>query len=323
MPLPRSLLQRAKALYSQPYPGSEDVSKEGIARLMHGMQHVSRAAFYSQLWANLYRSNGVELSDEDVEHIQIATILHDSARQGEETDYWDNESAINIYHYMVDELKVDSDRAKLIAESMANKDAKAGDKFLVLNTNTMAFDEASYDAAKQASHGKFIDCIHDADCLDIIRARDHFDLKYLNFYHNQVVKPEGIDRNNLELMSQVVTQARGLIAKQGDKRGSLDFELKKQFELAEDPYQQTCQCVADDPKLFALAYLADSTLTNDQTPAELQQSLDAKSQALYANLPPEIREGLLQKRLFLRGITKPKSLLIGLKIKLSLLQSSN
>jgi len=60
-------------------------SLSGIAREIHGIQHVSRAALYIPVLANLYRRyddpEALKLTDEDIKFIQIAALFHDSMRQ--------------------------------------------------------------------------------------------------------------------------------------------------------------------------------------------------------------------------------------------------
>ena len=57
--------------------------------------------------------------------ILIAIIYHDSARLNEGKDFWDKESGINLYKYLTESLDVSHDKAKLLAEAVANKDYNA------------------------------------------------------------------------------------------------------------------------------------------------------------------------------------------------------
>lgn len=111
-------------IYNYEYPdGAQD---ETLARIYHGIEHVSRAAVYAKVFANLYRKYGdleaENLSEEDLTLIQIALIFHDSAREDEEIDHWDHESAIFLYYYLTRVLGVDIKKAKFVAEATANKD---------------------------------------------------------------------------------------------------------------------------------------------------------------------------------------------------------
>jgi hypothetical protein len=116
-------------IYRVAYPGNlPEPKKLGIARYFHGIQHVSRVALYVQVLANLYRKHddqdAKKLKDEDVKLLQIAGLFHDSAREDENVDRWDHESAIFLYYYLTRILEVDKTRSKLIAEDAANKDPR-------------------------------------------------------------------------------------------------------------------------------------------------------------------------------------------------------
>ncbi|NYO85813.1 hypothetical protein G4A66_28115, partial [Escherichia coli] len=89
-------------IYRYSYQDSHQEST--IARFHHGIQHVTRAANYACAFANLYRRHGNEeaqnLTETDIKLIQIALLFHDSAREGDDEDLWDHESAIFLYYYL-------------------------------------------------------------------------------------------------------------------------------------------------------------------------------------------------------------------------------
>lgn len=199
-------------VYRTPYKGAEGKPEHGIARQIHGITHVTRAANYIYPLVNLYRYFGdddaCKLSPDDIELIKIAVLYHDAAREGEGTDLWDKQSAEMLYHYLTKTLKIPTEKATLLAEAVANKDAKW---------------IPSKEKHKKNIYQKLI---HDADCLDIIRARPSFDANHLDFY--QQIGHQ--DDNAFEAMATLITEARSLINRQGDSYGDLDFSIKKQFE---------------------------------------------------------------------------------------------
>src|SRR3990167_6275917 len=141
-------------IYNIPYPGEEAKAKErGIARLMHGIQHTRRVAMLIPVFANLYRRyndhDALALTEEDIKLRQIAALFHDSARENEGKDFWDKESGKLLYFYLTNVLNVTHEKATLLAEAVSNKDAEP----------------------PKNSYQKLI---HDADCLDIIRATDEY-----------------------------------------------------------------------------------------------------------------------------------------------------
>jgi len=191
-------------IYSILYPGLR-LSEEKIARLHHGIQHVTRAALYVPVLVNLYSRYGNKkaqaLTDDEIKLLQIALLFHDAARLNEGRDEWDKESAALLYHYLVDVLKVDTKQAAELADAVANKDATG-------ETNI------------------YRDIIHDADCLDILRARPHFDATHLHFYQ-QIAKD---NTDALDDMALLICEARSIIECQGDGFERVNTQVKKQFE---------------------------------------------------------------------------------------------
>lgn len=279
-----------------------------IARIHHGIQHVSRAALYAKVFANLYRKYGDEeaknLTEEDLKLIQIALIFHDSAREDENEDHWDHESAIFLYNYLTAVLGVDAAKAKFIAEATANKDPSVRGYYeLIVNEEG----ELSWQCIKNEDgnirpKNIFQKIIHDCDCLDIIRARNQYNATYLDFFQEIAHKPE--NKMALEEMDQLITEARSLIYTQGDSRISLDIGVKKHYE-GWDAYSRIKADVSPEnhPIIFALHehLLPVGELKSRQlidfTPYDPLQEMSGN------NLKAALREGYI----LARGIALPSA----------------
>ena len=190
-----------------------------LPRFSHGIQHVSRVAIYIPILANLYRKynhiQALQLTQRDVHLLQIAALLHDSGRQADGKDYWDQDSAIFAYYYLTQILREDHATAKLMSEAIANKDplAKNCPLHFEININSVGNQISwGFFEGPPSSHNIFQDILGDADRLDVIRSRDHFDAEQLIFYqkiaaHNPIA---------FEDMARLITEVRSLIALGGD-----------------------------------------------------------------------------------------------------------
>ncbi len=235
-------------IYSKPYLNDQK-SSDSIARVYHGIQHVTRAAIYIPIFANLFRrhndAKALKLTDEDIKLLQIAALFHDAARENEDVDLWDKESGLLLYYYLTDVLKVDTKRATLLAEAVANKDSDAKHySCLVKNENNQLIWRESKEPREKNIYQKLI---HDADCLDIIRARDHFDASYLDFYQD-------IAKSNISArdeMATLICEARSLIEIHGDGRKGLNWYAKQEFEH-EQAYQATMQAIASHQEYIVI-----------------------------------------------------------------------
>ena len=229
-------------IYSRPY--LNEAKSNGIARLIHGIQHVTRAAINVPIFANLYRRFGdvkaLSLTNEDIKLLQIAALFHDSAREGEGVDLWDQESGLFFYEYVTKTLGISSSKAKLFAEAIANKDADENNYFELIDLSWVKRKGKS----PKNIHQKLI---HDADCLEIIRARDHFDASYLDFYKDIAESNE----EAFDIMAKLITEARSLIASQGDSRLRLDHKIKAQYENV-DAYRKIMDFITENKECYPL-----------------------------------------------------------------------
>lgn len=111
-------------LYMVP-PGQSIAYTENDPRKIHGNDHCARVSIFSALFASLYMKyqKGCELSEEDLLIIQLVAAGHDSGRESDGTDVWDEQSAQNT----VDRLRAlgitDEALLKKCYEAVANKDS--------------------------------------------------------------------------------------------------------------------------------------------------------------------------------------------------------
>lgn len=223
-PLSKHVSWAFEHIYSVAYPNVEP--QNGIARCYHGIQHVTRVALYIPIFANLYRKQGdpeaLALTAENIKLLQLAAIFHDAAREDEGIDRWDYDSALLFYHYLTITLGINKEIARLFAECIANKDCDQDHPYFELRALDGEFTWHSTEEIKKNIYQKLI---HDADCLDIIRARPHFDKTYLD-YHAYTLR----DLVSAQELETLINQARSLIVNEGDAYGATNPEIKKTFE---------------------------------------------------------------------------------------------
>lgn len=255
-------------IYAYPYP-EQIIHEENIARFHHGIQHVSRAAMYAPVFANLYRRYGhyqaLQLTNEQLKLIQIALLFHDAAREDEEEDLWDHESAAFLYFYLTRILKISVYQAKELAEAVANKDWAPGEHYIVLHEIESEV-IWSLERKKALSINIYHKLIHDSDCLDIIRARDAFKGKKLNFYQDIV----SLSKKNttLDEIAELIIRARSLIEIQGDARSRTKPMLKKHYEN-ENSYSAILQDIHNGNYTIFKALYANGKLLSAEKLAKL------------------------------------------------------
>lgn len=193
----------------------------------HGIQHVSRTAFYIPVVANLYRADGdheaLALTDADLKLLQITALFHDAAREGEGKDYWDNESAVMLYHYLYDTLKVSHNTAVKYAETIANKDPHTDGyyEFIKNDQGTLQFRVSP--KRMPNIHSRILQT---ADSLDIIRARNFLDIRFTSYYQDSGF-------SHLQTLACLITEVRSLVEKHGDGRLSFNRQLKQAYQHAQ------------------------------------------------------------------------------------------
>ncbi len=163
------------------YSGPKDC-QESVPRWSHGCMHVCRAAIMIHAIADLYKKYdpSIDITDEDIALAQYLTLFHDSARQADGVDVWDDESAENARSYL-QALQFEESKIHEAIEALKSKDS----------------------GAPKGIIGKLI---HDADCLDIMRVygKNGFKNQYLQVYKDFQDK-SGFLRELEELQQEIAT----------------------------------------------------------------------------------------------------------------------
>lgn len=210
-------------IYQIPYSSNE------VMRTHHGIQHVSRVAYYIPVLVNLYRRHNdhdaLEINDSQVKLLQLAALFHDAGREGEGEDLWDDDSAVMLYYYLHHVLKIDTKSAIQFAEAIANKDERPdGYHSLKINRSGDIYWEIENFVQKNILQK----VLHDADSLDIIRARLVFDGSYTDFYKDIAGHPS--HKIAFDELALLITEVRSLIASQGDAFNAIKIKVKNKYQ---------------------------------------------------------------------------------------------
>jgi len=220
-----------------PYnPKEFTINISGINRVVHGAMHASRVSIYVKILHD-FRSSCLDplakslinlslefnLTESQIIHlIQLAALFHDSARENEGVDHWDKESAdkLNIFlqeHYK-DLNPVFSD---VLVKALCFKDKRQEFITALLPLNLTASQVEEMDYIRQL--------IADADCLDIIRIRKNFRMKFLNICNSEELK------GSSDKVLNLVKKIRGLIEMQKDMYFPCNIiALDETIHVAED-----------------------------------------------------------------------------------------
>ena len=170
----------------------DDKSIEHIKRVKHGGMHVSRVAALVNVFFNLYKIYDTRtdlLDDEKLKMLMITAMFHDAGRRHDSGDdsAEDEERSAQLAKECLLSLGYDENLSHVISLAIKYKDKK--DKVSQIELPKIQ------DPAKSKNDGYVqqlldicIDFLHDADCLDVLRANDWvFDPKYLTF-HQKFIK---------------------------------------------------------------------------------------------------------------------------------------
>ncbi len=288
-------------IYKVEYPGE-------VPRSLHGIQHASRVALYVPVLANIYRkfndAEALDLSEEDIKLLQIAALFHDSAREDEYQDRWDHESAIFLYAYLTQVLDVDNVKAKCIAEATANKDSDIMDKSFEIREGSIG-GQISWRFIKNLKTPKNIHqkIIHDADCLDIIRVRAHFQSDYLDFFKEIASK----NTDAFETMAHLIPEVRSLIALGGDTFKASKKTTKVAYEQ-EDGYLNLLNDVASD--IHPIIHALHSRILSYDELSSIRLCPERTTYSSAAGITEEnVRSAMKEGKIFVRGIAEPSILI--------------
>ena len=153
---------------SLPYEGPYYCEKT-IPRWTHGLMHATRAALLVRMVANMYNHfhPTIQITEKEIILAQLLAAYHDSARQAEGVDVWDDESAENAYMHLK-ALGFSDEIALNCMDFLAHKDGQREGKHIL---------------------SKLVQC---ADCLDIMRIYGFhgFNDSYLDIFHDLGHIPE-------------------------------------------------------------------------------------------------------------------------------------
>jgi hypothetical protein len=213
--------------YALPYL-MEPAEEDQIVRFHHGIAHANRVANYIPIFANLFKKYdnlaSLQLRDDDLKLLQLTALFHDTARESDGTDEWDEDSGILLYLYLK-AIGIDEKKAIILAEAIANKDRDETSKYYKeLHINSDG--KMAWFAAPPREKNIYQILLHDSDCLDIIRARNHFKGKKLDFFKKIAQKNDGAFKE----MAHLITKARSIIETQGDSRQVPKKNIKILYE---------------------------------------------------------------------------------------------
>lgn len=195
-----------------------------LARTIHGTMHSTRASIWSQLVHNLYHKL-TAVNKSDAYLLAISAAAHDIARQDEGQDFWDRSSSKWLRGYLLS-LGYNKDTIEAYVHALAEKDPE-NRQFTTLVQK----------------------CVHDADCLEIMRLpwyRSNFRKDELCFYRE--LKGQGID------LDKLIAEVEDFIVQ------TEEFGFKKSIEEnSQDGYGDTMKLMANAhektgryPTIFAL-----------------------------------------------------------------------
>lgn len=153
---------------------SEDQVNGDVPRAAHGPMHVSRVAMYTELLTFWHKEN-TQLTEEEklkleneIQHVQMAMALHDAGRMDDGKDFYDPISE-DITKRFFDNTELPENTKKVMTSLVGNKDE-----------NIQEIEDLGFEVTKvnQLQH----DIGHDADVIDVIRAKSNFDPKYIRAY---------------------------------------------------------------------------------------------------------------------------------------------
>jgi hypothetical protein len=235
-----------ETILRHPYPSMGPQLPEGGDRVLHGVLHAARVAFYVPTLANLFRRYGNEdagtLTATDIKLLQIAALFHDTGRMNDGPDHqaWEQLGALQLFNYLT-RLGVERDIARDFAEAIANKDFDG--------TTWYELRDSTWHATSNQPHARkllYSQLIHDADCLDIMRVH-FFDGTYLIFYRDYASHDENAFRELVELIANV----RSMVHEHGDYRAENRDASKRAFYETSEAYQRIEASVRHDHRVFS------------------------------------------------------------------------
>ncbi|MEO8400474.1 MAG: SidE phosphodiesterase domain-containing protein [Gammaproteobacteria bacterium] len=147
----------------------------------------------------------------------------------------------------------------------SNKEEDKSKHYFVLQEDSNG--KFSWIVDTQSKKNIFQKIIKDCDCLDIIRARSHFDVYRLDFFNDIA----GSRPQAYELLIRLVREVRSFIYRQGDTLGLKQMDIKKQFE-----HPDVCAAILASLNKYSAAYPILSKFSAVLDRNELLKSLPPK-----------------------------------------------
>lgn len=269
-----------------PYPGQTSSLRTGdIPRPLHGIAHACRVAIYIPILLNLYQRYqypaALNITERQLQLLQITALLHDAMREDDGDDHWDLDSARYCFTYMLN-IGATREEAIQMAEVIANKDGE-GYRFREIWEKVGGFNKTILQKL-----------LHDADCLDVIRVRQKFLVKNLDFFLDIACQ----NPRALRELAEIVIEVRRLIFLMGNGMFLFSKNIAESFS--------TAQCYDLILPLFKDLPLLSRLRQPEPVPVELPL-VDIKP--FDSNLdhlePHNLERALKTGKIFARGIISP------------------
>lgn len=203
-------------------PKHFEIKDARIPRVTHGAMHAARVAAYVKI-LHVFRHTQLdpaivalaevaqvyELTITQLIHLtQIAALLHDSAREDEGADRWDQQSGVICLEFFQNKIAgLHPHMQQIIANTITFKDSKETFIESVQILGLTIQQAQTLDYLRQL--------VHDADCLDILRIRKTFKMKFLDVTTLSDAMP---------LLIALVREVCSLIHQQGDQYFPCDIQ---------------------------------------------------------------------------------------------------
>lgn len=172
-----------------------------LPRDYHGCMHAARTTMWSQMLAVLYERHGTVIKEPVL--LGVTAGAHDSARQDEGVDCYEDESAANLSVYL-NRYGLPQNIIDYHVQAIKDKDPKNG----------------KYETPVQ-------EIVHNADCLEIIRCLEdfsRFDPERLSFTHIKGLDKDYLNKLILEV-KDFIEQTEALDIKQDLEWNSQEYYL--------------------------------------------------------------------------------------------------
>ncbi len=300
--------------YLQPFPVNGkpvfklNLKNGHVERLIHGGMHAGRTFFCVKILHAKFIEYFPSYSKAAIKRIaeffkltekqllaciRLAMLCHDSAREDEKEDRWDDKSGLNCRNFLLG-LGVPAALAEFLGNSAALKDKP--------QVFANYLDSLGIDKQAQLYFHYARKLIYLGDCYDIIRCIGKFDLSYVFKCFRDI--PEYQKDKHEEPLIELAVQIHHLVYTQGDMRficnithpdgriiqtcdqgGNFKIEQKAGFEHAENTLAALAASMRENP--YFAAYLQDEPVL-DTSPAQTQSlynpNIHGTSSVLFANL---------------------------------------